>query len=113
MSQNDATGDVECTIDRNQELPAREERIKSNLAPHYEGYEESEESLSVRFEGTDETLTAVAQFVANELLCCSFAEYDLSVSPPYDETVLTMSGPDGTRDMFREGFVGRLEEWSA
>lgn len=113
MSQNDSARDVKCTIDREEELPERSERIKSNLVPHYEGYEESEEGLSVRFAGTDETLTAVAQFMANELICCSFAEYDLSVSPPYEETVLTMSGPEGTRDMFREGFIGRLEEWSA
>lgn len=113
MSQNGSARDVTCTIDEDKELPEREERIKSNLVPHYEGYEESESDLAVRFAGTDETVTAVAQFMANELICCSFAEYDLSVAPPYDETVLTMRGPDGTRDMFREGFVGRLEEWSA
>jgi len=113
MSQDDSTRDVKCTLDREDELPERSERIRSKLLPRYEGYEESEDGLSVRFAGTDETLTAVAQFVAAELLCCSFAEYELSVSPPYEETVLTMSGPEGTRDLFREGFIGRLEEWSA
>lgn len=51
--------------------------------------------------------------MANELICCSFAEYDLSVSPPYEETVLAMSAPEGTRKLFREGFIERLEEWSA
>ncbi|PSQ18280.1 Zn-dependent oxidoreductase [Halobacteriales archaeon QS_8_69_26] len=113
MSQNDPVRTVECTIDEDEELPERSERIKSNLVPRYEGYAESEDGISVRFEGTDETLTAVAQFTANELICCSFAEYELGVSPPYEETVLTVSGPEGTREMFREGFVGRLEEWSA
>ena len=113
MSQNDSAREVKCTINREEELPERSKRIKSNLVPRYEGYEESEEGLSVRFEGTDETLTAVAQFMANELVCCSFAEYELTVAPPYEETIRTMSGPDGTRDKFREGFIGRLEDWSA
>ncbi|WP_232701247.1 hypothetical protein [Halobacterium wangiae] len=79
------------------------------LVSRYVGYEERENGVDVRFDGTDESLRAVARFTSNELQCCSFAEYHITVSPPYDETVLTVTGPDGTRQVFREGFVERLE----
>lgn len=113
MSQNDPARAVECTIETDDALQERAEQVKSTLVPRYEGYEDSEEGLAIWFAGTDATLPAVAQFMAAELICCSFAEYELSVSPPYDETVLTISGPEGTQDMFREEFIERLEEWSA
>ncbi|WP_310908231.1 hypothetical protein [Natrinema sp. 1APR25-10V2] len=87
----------------------RSEAVRSLLISHYTGFEEREKGLDIRFAGTDESLQAVARFTANELQCCSFAEYDITVSPPYEETVLTVTGPDGTREMFREGLVERLE----
>ncbi|MDZ7730716.1 MAG: hypothetical protein U5K37_07035 [Natrialbaceae archaeon] len=65
--------------------------------------------MVLRFEGTDDALQAAARFTSNELRCCAFAEYTLSVSPPYDETMLTITGPEGTRELFRDGLVERLE----
>lgn len=83
--------------------------MRESLVPAYEGAEEREDGVTVRFAGTDETLSAVARFVAEEKQCCAFADYRVDVSPPYDETRLTVTGPDGTREMFAEEFVGRLE----
>ena len=48
-----------------------------------------------------------------ELQCCAFAEYEITVAPPYEETVLTITGPDGTRQMFHDGLVNRLEAETA
>lgn len=108
MSQNDSEHDVACTLTEGQEAE-RSEEVRSLLIAHYVGYKEHEDSLDIRFEGTNESLQAVAQFTSNELLCCSFADYEIKVSPPYEETVLTVTGPDGTQQMFREGLVDRLE----
>jgi len=94
------------------ELPQQPLRVKSNPAPRHDGYEESEECLTIRFEGTDETLPVVAQSVTNELDCCSFAEFDLCVSLPYDATKLIISGPEKTQRTFHDEFVARLEERS-
>ncbi len=55
------------------------------------------------------SLLTVAQFTASELQCCAFADYEITVSPPYEETVLTITGPDETRQMFRDGMVDQLE----
>lgn len=112
MSQNDSAREVACTLTE-EEVPKRFEEVRSLLISHYSGYEDGDDGLDIRFEGTTESPQAIAQFVADELQCCSFAEYEITVAPPYEETVLTVTGPEGTRQMFREGLVGRLEEESA
>lgn len=109
MSQNDSTREVACTLTE-EEVPKRFEAVRSLLVSHYSGYEDSEDGLNIRFDGTEESPQAVAQFIADELQCCSFAEYEITVAPPYEETVLTVTGPEGTRQMFREGLIERLEE---
>lgn len=108
MSQTDPERVVACTLTEEAEKE-RSEEVRSLLNSHFTGFEERENGLDIQFAGTDESLQAVARFTANELQCCSFAEYEITVSPPYDETVLTVTGPDGTREMFHEGLVERLE----
>ena len=108
MRQNDSEREVACTLTEEEETE-RSEEVQSLLISHYAGYDRTENGLDIRFEGTDESLQAVARFTSNELQCCSFAEYAISVSPPYEETVLTVTGPEGTRQMFLEGLAERLE----
>lgn len=109
MGQSDSTQEVACTLTE-EETPERFEEARSLLVSHYCGFEDGNDGLDIRFEGTDESPQAVAQFIADELQCCSFAEYEITVAPPYEETILTVTGPEGTRQMFREGLVDRLEE---
>lgn len=108
MSHKDSAREVACTLTEEQEAE-RSEEVRSLLIGHYRGYKEHEDGVVARFEGTDELLQAVAQFTSNELQCCSFAEFEITVSPPYEETHLTITGPEGTKQMFHEGFVERLE----
>ena len=119
MSDDDTTDDstpadddprppVACTIteDRAEE---RADWIEDDLLPAYAGYDELDDGVTVRFSGADDTLQLVARFVAEEKECCAFADYRVEVSPPFEETRLTITGPEGTKEMFAEEFVGRLE----
>lgn len=108
MSQNDSERQVACTL-TDEEEAERSNEVQSILVSQYVGFEERDNGVDIRFNGTDESLQAIARFTSNELQCCSFAEYEITVSPPYQETILTITGPDGTRQMFREGLVERLE----
>ncbi|QIB76042.1 Zn-dependent oxidoreductase [Halogeometricum borinquense] len=108
MGQNDSSREVACELTEEQETE-RSEEVRSRLITNYVGVEESEDGLKIRFEGTEESLLAAARFISSELKCCAFAEYEITVSPPYEETALTITGPDGTREMFRNGLVARLE----
>ncbi|WP_158059615.1 Zn-dependent oxidoreductase [Halorussus halophilus] len=112
MSQKDSSREVVCTLTEEQERE-RSKEVQSRLVSHYLGFEETEDGLAVRFDGTDESLLAVAQFTSSELQCCAFAEYEITVTPPYEETVLTITGPEGTRQLFRDGLVDRLDAESA
>lgn len=112
MSQNDSAREVACTLIGEQEAQ-RSGEVQELLTSHDLGYQDSEDGLDIRFEGTDESPQAVAQFISDELQCCSFADYIITVSPPYEETVLAVTGPEETQQMFREGLVERLEEESA
>jgi len=107
MPETDETPPVACTIteDRAEE---RAEWMREDLVPAFDGAETHEHGVTVRFDGSDDTLAAVARFVAEEKECCSFADYTIAVSPPYDETQLTVTGPPGTEELFAEAFVDRL-----
>jgi hypothetical protein len=113
MSDDDPNGaddrpPVACTITEDR-AAERADWMTDALLPAYAGAEEREDGVTVRFDGTDETLLAVARFVAEEKECCAFADYRIDVSPPYDETRLTVTGPEGTRELFAGEFVSRLE----
>lgn len=88
---------------------AQTERI-GELAALYDRAEEVADGYALHFEGTEESLAAVAEFVATELQCCSFAEYAIETAPPYEETTLTITGPEGTKQLFGDGLVGLLED---
>lgn len=107
MSGDDSIPAVACTLTEEQEAN-RSQRVQSVLAANYEGAKERADGYTLLFDGTDESLSAVATFVSDELRCCSFAEYSIGVSPPYEKTRLTVTGPDGTKKLFREGLIDRL-----
>lgn len=53
-------------------------------------------------------MEALATFVANEQQCCSFATYEITVEPPYEQTEFRVSGPEGTKALLSEGFTAAL-----
>ncbi len=108
MSGDDSTPPVACTLTPD-EAAARAGDVEAALTARYERAEERDDGYTLVFAGTDESLSAAAAFVAEELKCCSFAEYEIAVSPPYGETRLTITGPEGTKELFGEGLVGLLE----
>ena len=109
MAQDTEDRKVACTMTE-QEAEERTESTLAMLVPHFAGYEDRENGVDIRFDGAGEALRNVAEFISNEKECCSFADYKINVVPPYDETVLTITGPDGTKPMFRDAFAKRLEE---
>ena len=105
---NDSRPPVACTISE-ERAGERADWMEDDLLPTYAGYDELDDGVTVRFAGADATLQHVARFVAEEKECCAFADYRVEVTPPFEETRLTITGPEGTKEMFAEEFVGRLE----
>lgn len=103
----DPIPDVTCTITPEQ-MANRTDEVAA-LRAAFVGAEPREDGYTLRFDGADETVRTIADFVAHERKCCSFASYAFETSPPYEETRLTITGPAGTKTMFGEGLVGLLE----
>ena len=49
-------------------------------------------------------LIQLSAFIVNERLCCPFLEFTLTINPGEEPIVLSLSGPEGTREFLREEF---------
>jgi hypothetical protein len=101
MGDRDAT-DVRCTIDPD-DAAERRAWARDELVPHVERTEALDDGLALVFDAA--ALEPLAELVANEAVCCSFADFRIDYQPPYDTVRLTVTGPDGAADLFHEGFV--------
>lgn len=111
MSEHLHSGDVTCTLTE-EKAEERTAFVHSMLGTQYERSEEHPHGYTITFKGTAETLSALAFFIAEERLCCSFAEFQLSTAPPYSEIDLTITGREGTKALF-EDFIEQLEAAAA
>jgi len=105
----DETPPVACTLSE-EGYQQRTPWMASAFLPLLEDVEQRDAGLVMTFDGADETVETVARFVNEESDCCAFARYDISIEPPYDETTLTVSGPEGTADVFRAELMGALDD---
>lgn len=97
-----------CTLSP-EDAQRRRDQLPPVLVERFDGTTVHDEGrITVRFEGVAKPLSALASFVAAEHECCSFAAYDLVVEPPYEATRLEVRGPEGTAELFREGFADVL-----
>lgn len=101
MSDHDSKRDVACTLSTDGR-ESRSENVRSVLSAAYRGATERADGYTLLFDGSEDALSAIATFVANERECCSFAEYAIEVSPPYERTRLTIIGPAGTKEVFND-----------
>lgn len=107
MEEDDSNPPVACSLTE-AEVDARTDQARELLDAYREAFE-AEDELTLAFDGVTTSLPAVAAFVERERECCAFADYSIEVSPPYEETRLTITGPDGTVGLFRRGLVAVLE----
>lgn len=49
-------------------------------------------------------ITGIAEFIANERLCCPFLEFNLNVKSNGPSINLSLTGPDGTREFLHVEF---------
>lgn len=106
-SNTESRPPVACTATSEQQ-EERSENVRTLVARYVETTERGDGYTFV-FEEIDETLPAIAEFVTNERKCCAFADYEITVSPPYEKTRLTTTGPEGTKAVFEE-MIELLEE---
>lgn len=104
-----AIGEVACTLDE-AEAEERAEWVESEFVPHLEAVEELDDGYVQVFPDTDEALAAVLTAVRLESRCCSDESFALEVPADEDEIRLTITGPEGTKELARRGFFERFED---
>jgi hypothetical protein len=98
---SEETEEVECTLTP-EGFEHRPDEVWKMLSQQYLRTAELDSGYRFVFDGTDDTLRAAATFISNELECCSFGEYTLTVAAPFEETTLEITGPEGTKELFKQ-----------
>ena len=71
--------------------------------------EEVENGYEFTFPGETEMISKVAEFIANERLCCPFLKFTLTVDSNDKPISLVLDGPFGTPEFLRVEFSGAFQ----
>ena len=95
---------VACTLD---EAAAEQRRTEAQneFFPLIEDVAELERGYVFTLTGEAETIDQVAAWIRAEAACCAFATYEMTVEPDLAAVELRVTGPEGTKDLYREGVV--------
>ena len=80
------------------ELRQRKATIIATLKQLMLEKQEMSTGFRYRFDGVDQTLDLLNDFIKTERLCCDFFTFNLSVSPNESPVWLELSGPEGAKD---------------
>ena len=61
------------------------------------------------FPSEAEFISKIAEFIANERLCCPFLEFTLNVGSHSEPISLSLNGPIGTQEFLRAEFDGAFQ----
>lgn len=109
MTSNTSDTAVACTLTE-AEADERPEWVARVLRARFERAAERANGYTFVFAESGESLAAVSTFVEHERECCAFAAYTILLEPPYDEVALTVTGPNGTKELLGEGMLEELRD---
>ncbi len=91
-------GEVSCKL-TSEELLKRKETVLVSLKQKVLEKKELPNGYSFKFEGTDAVIDELAEFVKSERSCCNFFVFTLSFSGDGKEAWLSLTGPNGAKEM--------------
>ncbi len=87
----------------------RVETLRSELFPRVHSTAELEHGWRFTFARTDGEITRVAEFIALESECCPFLSFALSVPADSGAFELSVTGPEGTKELLRSLIEDRAQ----
>ena len=82
------------------ELQKRKATVIADLKARVQERKELEDGYLFTFEGTDENLDRLNEFIKTERLCCDFFAFQITVEE--NIALLKITGPNGTREFIKE-----------
>lgn len=80
------------------ELRKRKETVLASLRKQVIKKKELSNGYAFTFKGTDEMIDELTEFVKTERMCCDFFTFNISVKGDKSETVLEITGVEGTKE---------------
>ena len=81
----------------------------TQLMQAVQSIQEVENGYQFTFPSETELITKVAEFIANERLCCPFLEFTLNVNANSEPISLSLAGPTGTQEFLRLELSGAFQ----
>jgi hypothetical protein len=94
-----ATKTITCKL-TTPELQKRKATVIADLKALVLERKELENGFSYKFEGTDEILDKLNDFIKTERLCCDFFTFQITVEE--QTAVLNITGPNGAKEFLKE-----------
>jgi hypothetical protein len=82
------------------ELQKRKATVIAELKALVQDRKELEYGYHYKFEGTDQILDKLNEFIKTERMCCDFFTFQLTLKE--DKTTLTITGPDGAKEFLNK-----------
>lgn len=101
--------EVQCTLNE-EEAIERADWVEDRFLPQLKDVEERESGYTFVFPDTDDALQAAVEAALLESRCCADQGYTLDIPVDGTEIRLTVTGPDGTKELVREGFFEMFED---
>ncbi|HJS18092.1 MAG TPA: hypothetical protein VJ785_05065 [Anaerolineales bacterium] len=101
--------DLPLVCDMNVFAPSQREKhiqITTQLLQGVQSVQELDRGYGFTFPNETMFVINIADFIANERLCCPFLEFILSVNPGNEPISLSLTGPEGTREFLRAELDG-------
>jgi hypothetical protein len=93
--------EVSCKL-TTEELRKRKETVLESLKRQILEKKELKDGYAFKFSGTDKTADELVEFIKSERSCCNFFVFTLSFSGDGKETWLSLTGPEGAKDMISQ-----------
>jgi hypothetical protein len=101
-------GAVTCTL-TDEEIDDRMTWAAEEVLPHVADVAELPAGYAFTFDRSRDALSAVGEFVSREADCCTDLRFELVVPPHRPEFQLRITGPDGTKELARQGLFEQFE----
>ena len=95
-----ATGELSCKL-TTEELRSRKETVLASLKSQVKEKQELVNGFAFRFDGSNEILDELNEFIKTERECCDFFTFGLSVCGDKSEAWLNLTGPEGAKEFIQ------------
>jgi hypothetical protein len=95
------SGQLSCKL-TTPEMQKRKETVLASLKKQILETRELADGYAFRFEGSDQVIDELTEFIKSERQCCDFFVFNLSIAGDKSVAWLELTGPEGSKDFVSE-----------